>query len=80
MIFVLYGFSCIMEIYIAKNIIMKVRSTAEVRKHFQEVVDHVHYTKIPVIITKNRKPWVMVQPLPEDDKELQALVNDSKEN
>lgn len=53
---------------------MKVRSTAEVRKHFQEVMDHVHYTKIPVIISKNRKPWVMVQPLPEEDVELKKLI------
>lgn len=57
---------------------MKVRSTAEVRKNFQDVVDHVHYTKVPVIITKNRKPWVMIQPLPEDDKELQKLVDESQ--
>ena len=57
---------------------MKVRSTAEARKHFQEVVDHVHYTKIPIIITKNRKPWVMVQPLPEDDAGLQELVDNEQ--
>ena len=57
---------------------MKVKSTAEVRKNFQEVVDHVHYTKIPIIITKNRKPWVMVQPLPDDDVELQQLVDDTE--
>ena len=55
---------------------MKVISTAEVRRNFQEVVDHVHYTKIPVIITKNRKPWVMVQPLPEDSDSLQAMVDE----
>ena len=55
---------------------MKIKSTAEVRKNFQEVIDHVHYTKIPIIISKNRKPWVMVQSLPEDDAELQKLVDD----
>jgi len=58
---------------------MKIKSTAEVRQNFQEVVDHVHYTKIPVIITKNRKPWVMVQPLPDDDTDLQNLINSKKE-
>lgn len=57
---------------------MKVRSTAEVRKHFQEVMDNVHYTKVPIIISKNRKPWVIVQPLPEEDTELKKLVEDSK--
>lgn len=55
---------------------MKVKSTAEVRKNFQDVMDHVHYTKIPIIISKNRKPWVMVQPLPEDDTELNALIKE----
>jgi len=58
---------------------MKIKSTAEVRKNFQEVVDHVHYTKIPVIVSKNRKPWVMIQPLPEGDTELQGLINDSQD-
>lgn len=58
---------------------MKIKSTAEVRKHFQEVMDHVHYTKIPIIISKNRKPWVMVQPLPEDDAELTHQIEDTKD-
>jgi len=55
---------------------MKIKSTAEVRQNFQEVVDHVHYTKIPVIISKNRKPWVMVQPLPDDDSDIQKMIDD----
>ena len=58
---------------------MKIKSTAEVRKHFQEVMDHVHYTKIPIIISKNRKPWVMVQPLPEDDAEITDQIEDTKD-
>jgi prevent-host-death family protein len=56
---------------------MKVQTTSEVRKHFQEVIDHVHYTKIPMIISKNNKPWVMIQALPENDTELQEIVTDS---
>lgn len=56
---------------------MKVQTTSEVRKHFQEVIDHVHYTKIPMIISKNNKPWVMIQALPEDDNELQEIVTES---
>ena len=59
---------------------MKVKSTAEVRKNFQDVIDHVHYTKIPIIISKNRKPWVMVQPLPQDDEELKRLVEEKEDN
>jgi prevent-host-death family protein len=54
---------------------MKVQTTSEVRKHFQEVIDHVHYTKIPMIISKNNKPWVMIQALPEDDSVLQDIVD-----
>ncbi len=58
---------------------MKIISTAEVRKNFQEVMDHVHYTKVPVIISKNRKPWVMVQPLPEDDKVMQKFIKEHED-
>ena len=54
---------------------MKIQTTSEVRKHFQEVIDHVHYTKIPMIISKNNKPWVMIQGLPDDDSLLQELVD-----
>lgn len=54
---------------------MKIRSSSEVRKHFQEIVDHVHYTKIPVVVSKNKKPWVMIQALPEDDTTLQSMIN-----
>ena len=57
---------------------MQVKSTSEVRQHFQDIVDHVHYTKTPLIISKNRKPWVMIQPLPEDDNELKALIEESE--
>jgi prevent-host-death family protein len=57
---------------------MKIRSTAEVRKNFQEVMDHVHYTKAPIIISKNRKPWVMVQPLPDDDEMLKKIIKDNE--
>ena len=58
---------------------MKIKSTAEVRQHFQEVVDSVHYTKAPIIVSKNRKPWVMIQPLPEDDVELNKLIKSAEE-
>ena len=57
---------------------MKVRTTSEVRRNFQEVVDHVHYTKVPMIISKNGKPWVMIQALPEDDKMLKGIIDDKK--
>lgn len=55
---------------------MKVRSASEVRRHFQEVIDHVHYTKTPMIISKNKKAWVLIQPLPEDDKQLAKIIKD----
>lgn len=58
---------------------MKIRTTSEVRKHFQEVIDHVHYTKIPMVISKNKKPWVMIQPLPEDSELLQGVIGEEAE-
>jgi prevent-host-death family protein len=53
---------------------MKIKSSADFRRNFQDVIDHVHYTKVPVIISKNRKPWVMVQTLPDDATQLQQLL------
>lgn len=55
---------------------MRVKSISEVRAQFQDMVDHVHYTKTPLIITKNRKPWVMIEPLPEEDHELEKLIKE----
>lgn len=57
---------------------MQIKSTSEVRAHFQDVVDHVHYTKIPLIVSKNRKPWVIIQPLPEEDPDLQGIINEKQ--
>ena len=57
---------------------MKIESSSEVRKHFQEIVDTVHYTKAPVIVSKNNKPWVMIQALPDDDPQIQKLINQKK--
>lgn len=57
---------------------MKIESASEVRKRFQEIVDHVHYTKVPVIVSKNSKPWVMIQPLPEHDAQIQQLIDTDK--
>ena len=53
---------------------MKMKSVTEARGRLQEVLDNVHYTKEPLMISKNGKPWVIVQPLPEDDKDLQSLI------
>lgn len=57
---------------------MNIKSTAEFRRNFQDVVDRVHYTKIPVVVSKNKKPWVVVQPLPNDDTQLQELLNNKE--
>lgn len=70
-----YYYSSIITQFIPYSLPMKVQTTSEVRKHFQEVIDHVHYTKTPMIISKNNKPWVMVQALPEDDSVLQDVVD-----
>ena len=50
-----------------KNKVEKtVKPTTDVRANFQDVIDNVHYTKTPLVITKRNKPWVVVYPLPED--------------
>lgn len=38
-------------------------AATEARKHFQETIDHVHYHKENVMITKHGKPWVVIQPI-----------------
>jgi len=43
-----------------------VRAT-DVRNRLQDVLDRVHYTREPVIITKREKPWVVIHPLPVDN-------------
>lgn len=53
---------------------MQIKSTSTVRQNFQDIIDRVHYTKTPLIVSKNNKPWVMVQPLPEDDKDLESII------
>lgn len=53
---------------------MKIIRATDVRKNFQDVIDEVHYTKVPVIISKRERPWVIVQPLPEGDKELRKII------
>lgn len=46
----------------------------EVRSHFQEIVDSVHYKKQPVIISKHRKPWVIIQPLDEKNEAAEEVI------
>lgn len=43
-----------------------IRSTTEVRANFQDVIDTVHYTRRPLVITKRNKPWAIIYSLPED--------------
>ena len=49
-----------------KNVKKDLKSTTEVRANFQDVIDNVHYTKTPLIITKRNKPWAIIYSLPED--------------
>jgi|GEM_PF-917305 len=39
------------------------------RKRFQEIIDKVHYQEEPIVVTKHRKPWIVIDPLPEGEKE-----------
>jgi len=47
----------------------------EVRKKFQEVIDKVHYTKEPIIISKHGKPWVMIKALEESNKKAKKVIS-----
>jgi hypothetical protein len=38
----------------------------------------MHYTKVPMIIRKNNKPRVMIQPLPKDNAPWQDIVSTAK--
>tara|TARA_B100000678_G_scaffold262356_1_gene244436 strand:- start:186 stop:428 length:243 start_codon:yes stop_codon:yes gene_type:complete len=49
-----------------KNVQKDLKSTTEVRANFQDVIDNVHYTRKPLIITKRNKPWAIIYSLPED--------------
>ena len=53
---------------------MKVISATEVRTNFQDIVDTVHYTKEPMLISKRGRPWVIIQPLKEGDVEHQNVI------
>lgn len=45
---------------------MKIVKATDARKNFQDVINDVHYTQTPVIISKRERPWVMIQPLPQE--------------
>ncbi|MBD3208455.1 MAG: type II toxin-antitoxin system prevent-host-death family antitoxin [Candidatus Nealsonbacteria bacterium] len=47
------------------------------RKRFQEIIDKVHYQEESIVITKHRKPWIVIDPLPEEEKEK---ILEGKEN
>lgn len=53
---------------ISKNI--KQKQATIVRQNFQEVIDQVHYTKEPLLITKHNKPWVIIQALDDNRDEF----------
>lgn len=53
---------------------MQFKNATEVRNNFQDVVDHVHYTTEPAIVTRRNKPWVMIVPLPDDDEAYEAAL------
>lgn len=60
-----------------------IKSTTDVRANFQDVIDNVHYTKTPLIITKRNKPWAIIYSLPEDrslDTLEQVLEHNKKYN
>lgn len=59
---------------------LKVVQATQVRKDFQDVIDEVHYTGSTLVISKYGKPWVIVSPLPEGDKDLQLAIKKGQKN
>ena len=60
-----------------KNVPKDIKSTTDVRANFQDVIDNVHYTKTPLVITKRNKPWAIIYSLPEDGSldTIQDIIN-----
>ena len=56
---------------------IRVIQATNVRKNFQEVLDEVHYTKQPLLISKHGRPWALIQPLPDEDPELVRVIKKS---
>jgi len=55
-------------------------SATDARRYFQEVIDRVHYTGEPVIVSKRSKTWVIIQPLEEDDEnEIYSRIKQTEE-
>ena len=63
-----------------KNVRKDIKSTADVRANFQDVIDNVHYTKTPLVITKRNKPWAIIYSLPEDGSlnTIQDIIDHNK--
>ena len=53
---------------------MKVVKTSELRQNLQEILNEIYYTKKPVIILKNGKPKAIVNPLPDNQKEIEKAI------
>jgi len=58
---------------------MKVTPATEARANFQEIIDTVHYTKEPMILSKRNRPWVMIVPLKEEDDEMKEIIENKTE-
>ena len=43
------------------------------RNNFQALVDKIHFSREPIVVTKHNKPWVIIQPLSKKDKKLEKL-------
>lgn len=57
---------------------MKIVNATDMRTNFQDVIDEVHYTKNPILVSKRNKPWVIIESLPEDDTDLEQMIANNK--
>jgi len=46
---------------------MKLKTIAETKNHFTEIARAVQTSKKPVVVTRRGKPYVVLEPITEDD-------------
>lgn len=56
--------------------LMKVITISQLRQTLQDVVDSIYYTNEPVVVIRRNKPRVMINPLPEGDKNVDFAIKE----
>jgi len=49
-------------------------TTTALRQNLQETIDQVYYTDNPVIVVRHNKPRAIIAPLPENDGDIDKIL------